>query len=268
MPTCTQGATPAFTGGISLDAPAELCPTCTCGLPTGGTCGTPTASLYDTQTCSNTGGCASASLTMGTCSQLTTTGANGCATVMQGLNLSVSATATGVTCPVTSLPPVKPPKPTWGLNVTACPLSTSLMPCSGGTGGVCANASTSSVKVCVLQTVVPGVAPVCPAPYTATTMTAYSSYDDQRGCSTCSCPPPTLVRCTGGSATFSPLDCSKVGFTTAVPLDCTMETATGLSQYYATLLTEPQPTGGSCLAPTVVSTGTATPTGATTFCCL
>jgi hypothetical protein len=92
----------------------------------------------------------------------------------------------------------------------------------------------------------------------------YGAIDDTRGCSSCTCGSPTGIVCEGletqyGTSNGSCLNQAQQG---NLPLACTadVDSARDWRLDYG-------PSGGSCAANPVSSTGSATPANPTTFCC-
>ena len=273
-PSCPSGI--ALSGGIVGNNPpadagpivvAATCPKCSCVPPTNLTCGAPTATVYNSQGCGTTVGCASASLSLNKCTQLTPTVNAACiGWELAGFYLDVTATPAGSCTPSPASVPTQPPP--WAESVVACQLTSPPTACSTG---VCAP---SSAKVCIEQ----AGDQTCPAAYPKQLQIYTDSLPDTRACTACHCGDPELG-CTGGTATFSASACSTTagmdgGGTAAgsaidVPLTCTAETSQGLSAYSATLETAPTAVVLTPCQPSVSSpSGSATLTGLTTLCCL
>jgi hypothetical protein len=107
----------------------------------------------------------------------------------------------------------------------------------------------------------------CPAPYTTAKLSIFTGFNDTRTCGTCMCGTPEQS-CTGGKAAFSPNHDCTGGISTAVPMDCTLESIQATDQYYAQLTTAPTPVVGACTASSGPPGGTLVPTGPTTLCCM
>jgi hypothetical protein len=241
-------------------APNDIC-SCNCSA-SGQTCSA-TAQVY------NDMGCATP------CASVATVG-SGC-TVLQpvsptcGSQGSIESTApkpTGGTC----LPhgtTVDGGAPTWTTSARLCSTTPSSAGCSSNQ--FCMPAPPGQFpSMCIYQT---GATLACPdAGYTVGPYTYYSGANDERSCSTCSCPtPPTGGTCTGEVDLYSGSECDgsapwpsiNDGGTSCPPSFTLTGSAAGSVQGSFTLTT-----AGECSAGTTSPEGGVTPTGATTVCCM
>jgi hypothetical protein len=96
----------------------------------------------------------------------------------------------------------------------------------------------------------------------------YAGADDTRGCTKCSCGDPAAVQCGGAIDEYAVAGCTGSYTTVNLPIagggTCqNVAGGTGLSLKYVQSIS-----AGSCTATGGAATGSAAPTGPTTFCCL
>jgi hypothetical protein len=145
--------------------------------------------------------------------------------------------------------------------------------CGGATPGTgCANASDTCLPtlpgafetgVCVMQA---GAATSCPALF-PNLHTFYSGTTEGRGCTACSCGSASGESCAVTFTLYSnSVSCAGALAGTVVSGQCIALTGSvGIVSIEAAVTAAP--TGGMCTAIDGQPTGTATPSGATTFCC-
>jgi hypothetical protein len=155
--------------------------------------------------------------------------------------------------------------PSWGTAARACMASVTTGSCGAG---ACVANPPSGTSICILQS---GVATTCPAGYNAAApQVFYTGVDDTRGCSACTCGSVSGVSCNIGSPAinlFGTPSCSTATSTLSAPSDCTVLPG----EFYASLASGAPTLSGtpSCsVADGGTPTGSANPTGPTSFCCL
>lgn len=236
----------AWTGSSSttydgLDAGAPTCG-CTCA-PSGAGC-VVTFSWDQNCTCGCEGCCSGNTVLF--------LPANGCApaTVQASSDMSVSApyydAGASPSCTpqlTTSLPPTS-----WARTVTSCSPTLPIGQGTCGAGDQCVPAAPAGFAVCVEQ------AGDLTCPF-GTKQLEYGGVNDTRGCSSCTCNGPTGFACGGSTVVYTANDCSGA----SSPLQC------GPAGNSVQFVASP---GGTCGASSVSATGSATPTGPVTFCCL
>ncbi len=255
-PGCAGGSAPAFSGGAKPPMQGAQC-TCTCGPPTGAACGP--VVLTFAKNCRNGGSCGTASVAQGSCTPLSAFD-TGCGTANPAVTAGGSTASGGGCTPnaSTSLPPW-----TWGSLALACePSAGSGVACGTGVQGQCiAVPSQFEGHACVLQQ----GAVSCPGGGYSVSHLYYTTANDSRTCSSCTCGSPTGVNCNANAQVevWSTAGCN--GGTpqplSPIPSGCV---APGFMQG-ATFRTTP--TGGSCAPAGGQPAGTITPEGATTICC-
>lgn len=254
-PPCSK---PAFGEGFGgLQASPATCASCFCESPAGVDCAEPVMSFYVETTC-NVANPAGGSLSVGL----------SCASTPLGTQaVKVAAPQiSGGTCAADGGAPTTPQVSWKTTGVYACPAAKSSGTCAAG--GVCASPPPSGVPLCVTQ---PGVAASCPGAYPNGPSVFYTGADDTRGCSTCTCGPPS-----GGSCSIASPAVDTYGIT---DIKCVSPAASQLDAPNACApLTGPDAVM-LIAVPTLVSagacavsgggqpTGGATPTGAQSFCC-
>jgi len=230
-PTCGS----AWSGSSALlydglNAPAATCG-CTCGAPSGITCTTQIFPMC------------------GTTSQLMQSGA--CVSGNEaGSTAAIESegTPSGGSC--SPQPSKTVPQATWTEQARYCAPSSST-PLNLDLG----------FRLCVAQA---GDASTCPSDYSDQHV-EYGGFADSRDCSaTCTCGAPSGPM-TCGDAVY---ECSDATCST-----CTVQSSLGCfglgtgAQAMEYLTYSPSPSGGSCAASSVSSTGSATPTGPVMLCC-
>jgi hypothetical protein len=224
---------------------------CSCGSPTGGSCGTPAATIYPMADCS---GIAGASLVGAGCFPLMVSGVDAPKSVR-----ATVATVVWPTCPVSAIP--NPLEVSWKQAVDTCQVKQS--------------ATCEAKEVCV-PLPLPGMEPVacilragdhvCPAPFTDKRV-YYAGFDDGRKCSAAGCVCSVVgIKCGGKVRAQANTECTNaVG---AFDIDGACHAITTPTPVVAVSLTPDASPSGSCKAVgTAVPTGSATPTGAHTVCC-
>lgn len=257
VPDCSDGYVDPNDLNTGLLAPDAEC-TCTC-TGSGEICDKgASVSVYSDLGCKNK--CLEAS-------PLTCTGISGC-NGNQGSLLASPPAPSGGKCKaqVTS----KPLEPiSWEYEARLCSLETAEMGSCTEPGELCVPTPPNpfASQLCVFRVVPEGQEPPeCPAAYPHARDALYSSFDDERACSTCTCSGPTGGRCDGKLTLSSGPDCSS-GFEYTLGSGCQQF---GLGTQPAQLDGEYALVKGTCgIASDVEPTGGATPSGsATIVCCL
>ncbi len=248
-PSCGAGFDPtsAFDGNADLVAPPATCSACECGPVSGESCDGPVMSFFFDSSCQTAAG----TQTVTSSCEPTTLGAM---SVTVAAPVAAGGTCAGMGGVATTTPS------TWGQRARAC-AATSSLPGSCPSGQVCAPAPAAPFAsgMCVMQT---GVATACPSGYPSGPQVFYASFDDTRGCSACDCDPPLGALCTIGAPAIT--NC--IGGSLDAPNTCVAFTGPEPVKLAAPpTLTSP----GSCSVTAGGGTpsGSATPTGATSFCC-
>lgn len=107
---------------------------------------------------------------------------------------------------------------------------------------------------------------VCPAAGYTVKHVLYSGVDDTRDCSACSCGKVSGASCSTTLTTYAPgsSNCNGVASTLMAPIMC----SNGIAAQQTEMMLQMSPTGGSCTPAGGQPTGSATPAGPKTFCCL
>jgi len=254
-PACTTGFAQSVGANDVLQAPAATCG-CSCG-PSTITCNPPTMAFTDSMTCGAVGACATTSLTPNVCQTLDER--SHCATAVT-LDMSLLA-GTSVTGSCTPAPVRDVPQYTWGVQARGCASTVAPARVNCGSGQICAPTPGAGFaqKLCISHA--GDVA--CPGSGYGVKHLYYTSVDDTRTCTDCTCGSPT-----GGSCSFS-----VVGYSSS-DKSCSGNAITYLPGTKCAGVQQPgdfrltiAPTNGSCAASTSSATGTATPSGPVTVCC-
>ena len=110
----------------------------------------------------------------------------------------------------------------------------------------------------------------CPSAYPNKSV-FYSDVDDQRSCTPCACEAAQGSECTGDVTLNETNTCAETPLTLSAPLDTSssqcypLHTGMALASKSATIITY---SPGACAPTGGEVTGTVTPTGPSTFCCL
>jgi len=255
-PACTTRFAQSVGANDVLQAPAATCG-CSCGGSTI-TCNPPTMEFSDSATCTATGGsCATATLTPNVCRNVNEL--SHCAGAVT-LDMSlVAGTSVIGSCPPAPVRNV--PQYTWGIQARGCVSTVAPAQVDCASGQICAPTPESGFaqKLCISH----AGDVTCPGNGYGVKHLYYTSVDDTRTCSDCTCSTPT-----GGSCSFS-----VVGYTSS-SASCTGNAITYLAGTKCAGVQQPgdfkvtvTPTNGSCMASTSSPTGTATPSGPVTVCC-
>ena len=246
-PACDADAATLFDGKGDLVAPAATCSSCGCGAPSV-SCADPVVTAYDTPACST--------------SNMTVTPTSSCSPIFAPA-VTVAAPALSGSCAASGGSPTTQP-PAWNTAARACPISAPGT-CAGGS--LCVFGQPASSSVCVMQS---DAVTTCPASYPVGPQIFYTGVSDSRGCSACTCGAVSGVTCTIASSAveaFVKPGCpTPADVTLSAPSTCTSLSGALFLELAATPVLSGQ---GSCaVSGGGAATGAATPTDATSFCCL
>jgi len=236
---------PSYNAGVS-DAGAATCE-CACDAPTGMRCGVVHTYYPDAQ-CQQKY-CARSTLSDGGCSPIST-----CAKPAY-FTLSEPSVSGGQCTPIAT---VDASTPSWTLQAvlcaasdvttgTECPVTEACLPR--------AQAPFDDDTYCITKL---GALP-CPTGFNRFVYDEGTGVDS-RGCSACTCGPPSGAECGGSVTTYADSTCGGIGTTVEPPVLCAEVSASSLT---ATLTL---PEGGSCAPSGGQPTGAFTPT-VSTICC-
>jgi hypothetical protein len=251
-----------YDGNATPTSPAATCD-CTCGtVVTGSDCNSTTPlgiSLYSAAGCAGTP-CSSSSIpytSMGFCV------GTGCADALSAK--VIPALPENGTC-TPSLTKTFPPS-AWSETARACQPASVGGGCSSSQVCVPAPPSPFDAKLCIFQ----GGDVSCPAGSYSQQHVFYSSTNDGRACSSCTCAEATGGTCTGGTVavatSISGSACA--GTMDSIPTDGNCYSVTLGSGNDFVWATAPQTaaTGGTCAPQGSTASGSVTPAGPTTVCC-
>ncbi|HEX8796330.1 MAG TPA: hypothetical protein VF765_35510 [Polyangiaceae bacterium] len=261
-PPCDSGfsSMPTYDGNDQLTAPAATCG-CSCDGATGVQCAAPTLSVYSLMGCAASDLCATHVLGAGQCASIDFSSGCGGGPTLVELALPEGA-ASGGSCspqPSKALPPTS-----WSAAGRACAPASPPAPANCPAQSVCAPRSSSPYLqgLCIMHD---GDA-ACPALGYSVKHVLYAGIDDTRDCTACTCGGVTGSSCTTTLLTFPPgtPGCTATPNTLTAPVTC----STGIPAQQSNALLKMGATGGTCTPGNVQPTGSATPAGPTTFCCL
>lgn len=244
--------TERYRGNADLvGATSGRCSSCGCGTPTGVSCGARTVSWYQEPGC---GGSATTETASTTCRDLPTFFGAG---VYDSFRLP-SPSCTGGRCAVSGGVRSRP-TPTWSRTGVACGATSALIRGGCASGQLCAPDPTSPFlsTMCIHRS----GTHACPAPYT-TRRIFYSGYSDSRDCTDCSCSAPSGFY--DGSIVLN----SQAGCTGSSRSDPHSTSCRDTGTYNRSYRYYDRGYRGSCTASGGDEIGAATPSGATTVCCL
>jgi len=258
VPSCANGATPE-TYFTEPAGPAQ-CSACTCGAPSGVTCGPPAITCYPgSQGCNGGGQNWTATLANGMCAKPNL----GFFTTSLSCRLSGPPVVNGGSCQASTTDFAN--KDTWGGELVACAANAGGGGCS--TGQACVQKPTDPAKesVCIA---IQGQE-TCPSGWTSTTM-GYTKGTDNRSCTACSCDPGG-ISCMGGSYTVYDLDQCATQGASDLPIPITSNMCTNVSVLldggsWSIKANLPTPSGG-CTPSGGDPAGEVQTDGPITFCC-
>lgn len=223
-----------------LSAPPATCG-CSCGAPSASAC---TYGLTVGQSCNFgcSGGCTSTSNLYPASNACVAASAGGSVYTVLG-----SAGGAGGSC--APQPSANAAAALWAHTALACSPSLPIGAASCGSGNACVPAAPSGFTVCAEQ------AGDLTCPF-GTKQLEYAGVSDTRGCSSCTCGSASGFSCGGTLNGYSSSNCT--GSAVAVA-NC--GTAVNSMMYVAS-------PSGSCSPSSATATGSASPTGPVTFCCL
>ncbi len=248
-PACTSEYPTQTTSGVladNLSADPATCG-CTCKNPVIAICSTATLNVYGGGTCGSTGNKVADLVNGSKCT----------AASLDSLATHMRATGNFISGSCVAQPSEQVPSATWGLQARACGGASTAGACSGGQ--LCVPPA-ATFEMCIYQ----AGNLACPAGYTNKSV-FYEGFDDTRGCTACTCGTAT-GNCvgTGTVSLHNKNDCTDDVKTIDLGTCASAVTATH-AKYNdgpATNVTCPPAPGAG------MSTGTATPKDAVTFCCL
>jgi hypothetical protein len=256
------------TGSKDVSAPDATCG-CSCGAPTGASCGTPQVTFFRDKTCTAVSACTGAtSLPSGTCTRSTPPSGSSCNDGdVRGFAIS-AAPATGGSCTPIATTDVQPAQ--YGNVARLCGLPTdadggvAIEPaekaaCGGGT--ICApppNTPFASNNHCVVRT----GSWMCPAGYPA----KRTVYDETKGTDTRSCSACTCGAANGSCAVDLNTFTGNNLCTSAPSLTTTPATCSQFTTQTRFISTAPQ-YSGSCAPSGGAPVGSFVPADPTTVCC-
>lgn len=257
-PACTADFDSFYDGNAQLNAPAASC-TCSCNAPTT-QCTAPALSFFATGVCSGVPSCYTTTLQNGVCTTINDSAS--CPTTLGTPHMTAPASAI-VSASCMADPGKQITMATWGTYAQACFSATTVAQVDCQAGSVCAPKPSAPYgqTLCISQ----AGDFSCPAQGYTSKQLFYGGVDDSRDCSACTCGGLSGASCAASFVAFLTSDGSCGGGTGdsyAAPFTC--NPVTQPADFRLTLT----PQNGSCGANPVTSTGTATPTGPTTFCCL
>jgi hypothetical protein len=255
-PACKVGFAQSVGANDVLQAPAATCD-CSCG-PSTTTCNPPTMAFYDSMTCGAVASCTSTSLSPNVCQTLDER-----SHCVGALTLDVSLLAgTSVVGSCTPAPMRNVPAYSWGIQARGCVSTVAPAQVDCGSGKICAPTPEPGFAqtLCIGH---PGDV-ACPGGGYGVKHVYYTSVDDTRTCTGCTCGAPTGGSCSFFSVTgYASSNQSCTGKAVTYPPGTKCAGVQQPGDFRLTLA----PTNGSCAASTSSPMGMATPTGPVTVCC-
>jgi hypothetical protein len=289
LPGCTgTWPTQSYEGSAKLTADPASCP-CTCGTPSGGTCDIPELDISDAA-CTVQGVCTGpvtppAGYMAGKCFNFPDAvsgfdefggatcgpqqpGVMNCTSGTQICNVSAAVgpgTVSGSTCAPSATAPDLP-QVTWGATGQACTGATPGTGCGSSDSCMPIPEGPFHAGVCIMQ----AGQQTCPSVQFTDPHVFFSGTTDTRGCTDCACGAATGDSCgvqwTLYSDGSTPPSC-QTKVLTANSGQCTPFSGNpNVTSAKATVAVPPN--GGMCTEVDGQPTGTATASGATTFCCI
>lgn len=264
-----------YEGNNGLVAPPATCAACTCGGSTNEACDLPNEVIVTEKSCAQQGNVVSAKTLSvppdwdGSCYSmgiaqggLTTCGQAANETCNKTVK-SVAATTKGGSCTPSGGDPTIPPA-TWMTAGKACGDAPKGGGCSAGEA--CQPAASGGFKsgLCIVKD---GEQGACPgAPFTDLHV-FYKDVMDTRGCEMCGCTPPAGGTCTATIELFSDANCTMSLNANFNAGNC-VSLGAGNPAVSGRKASGIFVTPGTCTAQGGMPTGMATPSMATTFCCI
>ena len=230
--------------------------TCTCGQASSGICGVPSVTLHADAACSSI---AIGSTTGQSCQPLTAS----IGTIGSIATHEVSVSSQGI---CSSFVDPKIDGATWSQSVDVCSSASAFAGCTSGHACVPRSPASFESSACIARA---GDVPCPVGPY-ASRRVFYQGASDTRDCSVagCACGVASGAHCSGTVNVHSTSDCSLT--IRSFQLDGTCKLANlGPAEGVAIKMTVQGPSGGQC--PVIGSgtkTGSVSPTGAMTVCCM
>ncbi len=251
LPACPSGYSAIAYEGFATPTAAPATCACECDDPAGVACSAPTMSFFFDSSCTN--GCGTANQPIGTsCTSLNAQNCNG----SSRYEVAPSVASGGTCMPIVTR---DIPKATWNDSVRLCAAPTELDGVGCNANQVCAPAVAAPYEArrCVMKM---GIG-ACPAAY-PTPHVYYTSSNDDRDCSTCTCGTRAGGSCAASVTVYKDFSCGSTG-TTLAASTCTSANSSG---YFAKAAAGVF-AGGSCTPDGGAPTGAFTPTAPTTVCC-
>jgi hypothetical protein len=255
LPACTALFQSPEDGNDQLDAGAPTCG-CQCGAPSV-TCAPFPMSFFNVAGCGATTNCATTSLTPSTCTPLDVRSACGATSTLSYMT-AVQATVAGATC--TPLPSQNVPPATWSLTGRACISSVAPSQVDCPSGSICAPkpAPPFAAATCIATT--GDIA--CPQAGYVNKHVFYTSLEDTRGCSPCTCGGAASPTCSATVDAYQlKTSCSGTATTYVAPFTC--QGVDQPSAFEVTMTTD----AGACPPSQSTPTGAAAPSQPITICC-
>lgn len=247
---CDESLSPAYSGGWlgQITDPGCGVGTCACDEPTGGSCGPPSLMTYSSEDCSGSGDFYT--LNKGQCRQVPITA--------DSLRI-LPGTPQGGTCAASGSPGARL-APQWTLPVAACLTGAG---CPGGS--VCTTDPTTWGEQRLLCLVREGTH-TCPPGWSNQNPPAalYTSFDDQRVCSSCECSPPFGGTCSSQKVSTFDSGWGCMGADVLLPADGTCRMQVPDAAEWDGDGTSP--IGMTC-DPSAAVQGSVQPSGLVTVCC-
>lgn len=247
---CDEGLSPVYTGGWlgQFTDPGCGVGSCACGEPTGASCSAPSMTIYADDGC--TGSEEFYALNPGQCRQVP---------ISADSVRFLPGTPVGGTCTSSGSPGARLP-PQWTLPVSACSTGAG---CPGGT--VCTTDPTTWGAQRLLCLVREG-SHTCPPGWSTEEPSGglYTSFDDQRVCSSCECSPPSGGKCSNQEVSTFDSGWGCMGSEHSTFADSTCRTQVPDAAEWDGDGTPPL---GMTCAPSAAVQGSVQPSGLVTVCC-
>jgi hypothetical protein len=256
LPACDTRFPSSASGGFgALDAPAASCTSCSCAAAAGATCGMPTIRLYDKLGCADKIVFQDQAHGAGVCSPVSPV-------VSSNSAIGTIVPTSGGTC-LASGGQATVQAPKWASGAALCSGAQTGAGCSS-VSQVCAPKLASPWRACIWRF---GESP-CPNNLYSYQRVIYGSVVDTRGCTSCSCSPPSGISCSGVTTLYGEGGCSVNP--AAVLHDGTCKSIGSGVGSIRSYMYQPTggPTGGSCASSVSTPAGSATPGEPRTVCCM
>jgi hypothetical protein len=245
---------------VAQDAHDELdAGPATCGCQCGGpkvVCAPPTISFFNVSGCAVSAPCATKTLSPQTCTPVDLGIA--CKGLSSPFMTSPQATVTSATCAAQATQSVPPSS--WGINGRACVSAVAPAQVDCPSGSICAPKPALPFGPAACIAVLGDVA--CPAGRYSNRHVYFTSLNDSRGCTTCTCGDAGNPTCAATVATHQPdASCTDLGVAYQAPFSCVPVDEP--RDYEVTLTSN----AGACPPSASIPSGSASGMGAVTVCC-